>query len=87
MRFGQPIGVKEKQIAAFKVQGLALILLPVENAQQKPARLQGPPPAIRAHEDRGIMTGITVLKSARFGIQHAVDERDQKLVSEVAMQA
>src|SRR5262245_20691909 len=43
VRLGQSVGVEEERVAFFQAQGLALVLLLVEDSQEQPARFQGLP--------------------------------------------
>src|SRR5215510_10256367 len=43
VRLGQSVGVEEERVAPFQAQGLALILLFVEDSKEQPARSQGLP--------------------------------------------
>src|SRR5215468_10948115 len=43
VRLGQSVGVEEKRVSLFQAQGLALVLLLVEDSKEQPARSQGFP--------------------------------------------
>src|SRR5262245_24455717 len=87
MSLHEAIRVAEEQVASLESYGLRLVVLPVEDSEQQPSSPERPPLAGCTNQYRRVVSGVTVLKCATVGIEHAVDKCHQQLPSEVAMNA
>ena len=87
MRLWQAIRVEEDQISTLQMQGFALVLLLVEDPHQQPSCLECTPAPIGTDQEGRIMAGIAILNGPRLGIDQGIDQRQQQLAAEVAVDA
>src|SRR5262245_801165 len=79
VRISQSVGVEEKRVAFFQAQGLALVLLLVEDPEQQPAGFQGLPFAGGLNQQRRVMARIAVIERLRLGVEDGVNEGQKQL--------
>src|SRR5262249_61275501 len=74
----QSVRIEQEHIALFQAQGLALVLLFIEDSEQQAAGFQSPPFTRSLDQQRRVVSGVTVINGLRLSVENGVNEGEKK---------